>query len=342
MSLIVSFERCPLPNTSCSQCQLPLDPSLLSIKKQFVGGSKYYHLPCYEPAEAQTIDLYRHIRLKKWVKEDLKVARQWAEQWNRRFQVSEETLPVQFKSRAVVTRSSPMRRLLLETFQYLSLREIEQLAAFVCKEWFHTTRENEFWKTRYLAQFDPAKTSEEDNYRSKFIVQTHNCCWICRKFLTLQEIKLICPVRKLPVCQNCSSSDAGCIVTINSYFNHHKITPTLRTRLGFHHFIYNKYRQNYVSDLGNTILPYAERRKKALLEALQPHCPAEISVECLQALTNYDLKGYYKKRFPNCTGILWALGEFCGLDEARESFEANVADFLSIVKQLESSPLCYT
>ena len=70
------------------------------------------------------------------------------------------------------TTSSPLRRLLLETFQYLELREIEQVVAFVCKQWFHITRDNELWKARYLTLPNPSDR-KEDNYLAS--VQFASC-----------------------------------------------------------------------------------------------------------------------------------------------------------------------
>jgi len=289
-------------------------------------------MACYEPEEAQPIDFHRNVRLKKHVKGDVETVKQWVEQWNGRFQVREETLPAQFRSKRVETTGSPLRRLLLETFQYLELREIEQLVAFVCKEWFHVTRDNELWKTIYLAEFQPSDTSEEGNYRTKFVVQSQECCWLCRKVVSSQEIKLICPVRKRPLCRVCANTDDGCIVTLNSYFNSRKIAYTLVARLGFRHFIYDRFKQNYLTDLAETILPYAEQRKQALLAALQPLCPSKVSEEVLHVIATSNLRDFYMEKHPGYGSVVWALGVFCGLDDEKERFEENVTDFLSLLK----------
>lgn len=334
MSLHVAFERCPLSNIRCQVCKKRIDRSTLCIKKRSVDGSKYYHMSCYEPPEEQIIDLHRHARLQKYVKEDWEIVKQWVEQWNSLLRVCVETLPAQFVAKAVGTTSSPLRRLLLETFQYLEMREIEQLVAFVCKEWFHVTRDNEFWKTQYLTSFQPSNICGTDNYRSKFIVIYQNCCWLCHTLISLNEIKLICPVHKRPLCRHCFKTDNGHIVTLNSYFTSRKISSTLVARLDFRHFIYDKFKQNYLSALGDTMLPYAEQRKHSLLSALQMLCPSKISIAELNAIASCDLWDFYKSRYPSSyKRAMWSLSVFCGLDDEKEDFQENVLYFLSLLKR---------
>lgn len=137
-----------------------------------------------------------------------------------------------------------------------------------------------------------------DNYRSKFIAQNQSCCLKCHQHVDLKEIKLICPVRKRPLCRDCFQTNAGCLVTLNFYFQNRKIASTLVARLGFSHLIYDWFKRNYLFDLSDTMLPYAEQCKQALLSALKPLCPSKISEERFNAVVNCDLKDYYKLRYP--------------------------------------------
>lgn len=137
----MEVEKCPSKQTTCVKCGNRIGIGSLRVKKNLL--SKYFHLSCYKPGDPRAVDMNKHVRLKRITEEkDVEKVRKWVEKWNSQFIVKEEALPVQFKSKAVETTSRPLRRLLLETFQYLELKEIEQLVAFTCKEWFHITRDN--------------------------------------------------------------------------------------------------------------------------------------------------------------------------------------------------------
>ena len=323
-------EKCPSKQTTCLKCNGRIGFGSLRVKKSSYGsGTKYYHLSCFKPGDPRAVNFEKHVRLCQVTEEkDVERVKKWVEKWNSQFIVKEETLPNQFKSKAVETTSSPLRRLLLETFQYLELREIEQVVAFICKEWFHITRDNEFWKTRYLAEFQPSDTSEEGNYRTKFVVQSRSCCWVCHHYVPLDKLKMKCPFRKRPLCFGCANTDKGRVTTLNSYFKYHQISSSLVSRLRFRHFIYHKFKQNYVCDLADTIIPYAEKRRQVLLESLQTlHSPA-VPEATVSAVANFDAEAFYK-RGAIYSNLAWKIGTFCGKNDENESVEKSVDHFLA-------------
>ena len=284
-------------------------------------------MDCYSPAERQVVLFKEHVTLHKISREeDLERVKLWLSRWNRQFLVSEETLPLQYKSKAVKSTSSPNRRLLLEVFQYLNSREVELTVAFTCKAWFHTTRDNELWKTRYLAQFPSSAAHRKPNYRTQFIVWNRRCCWLCGCFVQLDSLQLLCPLHARPLCMKCAQTEQGRIVPLNSYFNERHVTRALAARLNFPYFMYNSVKQNYASELGNIIIPYAEQRRKALLKALYSR-PIRMPQEWLGAIFNFDLQAFYKGREPLWMGIAGSMGVFCGKDDEKEDFAQNLLDF---------------
>ena len=329
MSIHMVVEKCPSQQTHCLKCWRRISLGALRVKRSaYCAQAKYFHLSCYRPGEPRALDFDVHVTLKR-VNEDKDVQRvkKWVEKWNSRFIAKEETLPVQFKSKAVETTSSPLRRLLLETFQYLELREIEQVVAFICKEWFHITRDNELWRARYLASFVAANSTGSESYRTQFILQNRGCCWVCHHYISLKSIKLMCPFRKRPLCSECFRTDNGCIVTLHSYFQRRQISLSLIPRLKIRHFTYQKYKQNYLFELANSLLPYAEQRRQALLSALQ--VAGSVTEDRLAVIRDFDLETYYRSRFGVHGSLPRALGAFCGKDDKFESLEKSIEKFSS-------------
>jgi len=78
-------------------------------------------------------------------------------------------VPVHYLRKAVSTTDTPFRLLLLEAFLYLSLKEVETLVVCVCKNWLHVSRDNELYRSRYMADFHPSETEGEGDYRRKYI-----------------------------------------------------------------------------------------------------------------------------------------------------------------------------
>lgn len=330
MSLYMLVEKCPSRQTACFKCSRSIGLGSLRVKKSSYGSNaKYYHLSCYKPEDPRPIDFQKHVNLKGITAEkEVERVKKWVETWNSRFVAKEEMLPVLFKAKGVETVGSPLRRLLLETFLYLELREIERIVAFVSKEWFHITRDNEFWKTRYVAAFQPSETSEKDTYRTKFITKQQGCCWICHHFVPLKDIKMLCPLRKRPLCYECARKGEGRIVTLNAYFQQTQVSSSLVARLRFKHFIYCKFKHNYVSNLANTIIPYAEKRRKDLLDLLKTRFSSEITADIMSDIENFDIVEYYKGG--GKYGILpLSLGKFCGKNDEFEELETSVTQFLA-------------
>lgn len=144
---------------------------------------------------------------------------------------------------------------------------------------------------------------------------------------------LLCPIHKRPLCVDCSKTEAGRIIPIHNFFNYRRITPALNARLQFRYFIHHKIKQNYLSDLINTILPYAQQRKNDLLEVLLYQTPRKMSQTQLTAIINFDLKAFYSdtRHFFEAR-IDLAMGFLCGIDGESEDFSVSVDRFIRQIK----------
>jgi len=117
------------------------------------------------------------------------------------------------------------------------------------------------------------------------------------------------------------------ILTLHSYFQRRQISLSLIPRLKIRHFTYQKYKQNYLFELANSLLPYAEQRRQALLSALQ--VAGSVSEERLAVIRDFDLETYYRSRFGVHGSLPRALGAFCGKDDKFESLEKSIEKFSS-------------
>lgn len=152
---------------------------------------------------------------------------------------------------------------------------------------------------------------------------------MCHNFVSLNNLKLICPFHNRPLCFACSTTKEGIITTLHSYFRKQLISPSLESRLHFRHFIYRKFKQNYVKDLAGTIIPYAKQRRKVLLECLQSHYSSEVSQATLTDIAQYDLASVYKTEATQYNKLYWNLRIFWGKNDETEDLDQNVRDFLA-------------
>jgi len=336
MSYCLVFQRSVAPPSLCSHCGRILPLGLLCVKK-VTQTCAYYHLSCYEPTDRQIIDPKQQIKLERYDENDARTMQQWVSQWNCQFLMTVDTLPVQFKSKAVQSTQSSYRRVLLATFEYLDSREVEGSAALVCKNWFHTTRDNELWKTRYQAAAPFAGTHEGETYRTLLIVQLLSTCWVCHDYVPLEDIKLRCPLHQRPLCVRCSLRKAGKFLPVKDYCKPWNISPDLATCLDFPQFPYNETQCAYLSDLISAVVSYAEQRRCVLIEALLPECPRRVTEEVIRSISKFDLRDYYAGKSHEISGMLEeALIGFCGRREEDASRD-NVADaFLAALRRAES------
>ena len=322
MSLRMTFQICRRAGQRCVTCDQPIDQGFICIKKVVAQYPHLYHLGCYQPPEYQVIDFRWNVETQSQTVDE---ARKWVREWNRQWKVTETNLPEQFRSKAVKTESPYMRRLLIEVFEYLDTKEVEVTAARICRDWFHVTRDHELWKRRWIREFHPADTTEEDSYRTKYIVSIKTSCWKCLQPTSPDQMRLWCPLRSRPYCIPCSNQPTGGLSRLSTFFRNMRISPKLAARLNFRYFIYSKIKQNYKLDLVNTILPYATQRKELLIQELKANYSKEFDASDLFCINELDLKEIYMGEHGFSTRSGKLLLVFCGTDDqTEESVDASV------------------
>ena len=317
----------------CYTCKLSIPNGALQVVKQSAKyGFRVFHLDCWKPEHLAPyrVDWFSF----DWeAKARLTEVRRWVERWNRQFEVHEELVPVQYLSKAVSTTGTALRRLLLEVFQWLNTTEMETTAAMCCKAWYHISREEEFWRTRYIADFHPAETDSQGDYRRKYIAYRLGSCWHCKKLVPVSEIQFKCKVFKQPLCKQCYLVQECHITPLNVFKLRQKVTLTTLESLGIPYFSYYGTKSSYVVLYKSKLQPYAETRRLLLLRTLDTEHPESLQARDRAKVQAFDFGRFYAGESAQVLkGVEKALVEFCGKWGGREKLRTNVQLFLSTVE----------
>jgi len=260
----------------------------------------------------------------------------WVSKWNQRFVVDPNKVPVQCLVGTVEVASTPLRRLLLEVFQYLSVKEIELQVGFACKQWFQVSRDAEYWKSRFIHNFQPATTDTVTCYRGKFIALHKGCCWSCKKFLQLDQIEMMCPLRNLPLCTDCSENNKECwVISLHSFVRHRYLHPSLPAYLNIQTFVYKNAMSCYYKDMAGKLRRYAERRRTLLLDTIERECATAVSGKMKAAIGRFRIKSLYRTGSYGYDRLGFVLASYFGRNESRERLDETMREVLSKIQEID-------
>lgn len=333
--IIMLIEPSPSALTYCTTCQtlickgdlrLTIKPLANYHRKHYKSYAYYYHLPCYRPKLPAPIN-QKELLLKGVDVERLEQITTWVNDWNQQF--SAEKVPEKYTKMAILAAPVAHPRLLLEVFGYLSVREIEQIAAFACKAWYTITRHEDLWKSMFIRQFTPRETEPDTSYRSLFILIRLKACWHCNSVLLPRQIYMKCPYYDMLLCKKCSNLPACKIVTLNSYQKSLNISNSTVDFLKFPVFLHKKVRSCYMRLAAERMITYAEVRRNRLIAELEESYSAEIASEVLTEMRNFRLEWFYKLRVRAKSEVVRELTRFCGKSESAGNFNQRVAELVT-------------
>ena len=290
----------------------------------------HYHLACYTHTGLTPVRADKVIGRNVKEDRDKQVVRNWVEAWNRQFSTKEEEVPVQFLQKAVVTASTPLRRLLLEVFQYLTMSEIESLVALSCKAWFHVSRDEEFWRSRVLSQFEPAETEAQGNYRRKYISYWLSSCFHCKKPLSIDQICMKCPYFKRPLCTVCASLPNLKIISFSLYSRRTYFSYELLQELKIPCFQYRRALSSYLYMMVEQVVPYIKAQKAKLIGEIEAlGLPAERTLKLITAVESLEVEEYYRVNIQGKWCLQPALPEFLGTKRKESRWRKDVTRVLN-------------
>lgn len=325
------LDVCPSRLTHCEICNSPiLLGALRVIKHRMYSRSLYYHLACWRPDPVIPLTLSALCTWKIKDRERLIEVEKWVQDWNQQFEMKEERVLAQYLGKAVSTAGTPLRRLLLEVFEYCTMTEIETTVAYACKAWFHVSRDEEYWKTRFIADFHPSETNAQCDYRRKYIVYLQGSCWHCCKLLEMKEILFKCNYYKRPLCKACAELPECHIKSVNEYSNYHYVTMATIARLSVPFFVFQKAKSSYMLLFQRYLLPWATARRQDLIKALDSEFSGRLQPEERRIIEDFDLGKYYGESYRRVAGVEKSLVEYCG----RGNRKGNVEHFLADVEKI--------
>lgn len=325
MKLIIRLS--PTAQTRCATCKADIKKGEIRADvHKFMAGIDYYHLACY--THKGLTPLHSEKIVGKNVKEDRDKAtiKEWIDAWNRQFSAKEEEVPLQFLQKTVVTTSTPLRRLLLEVFQYLSMSEIEAKVALSCKDWFHVSRDDEFWRSRVISDFNPAETEAQGNYRRKYIAYWQGACWKCKVIPSLDNVFFKCPYFKRPLCKACASFRDMKIYSFSRYSDEMRFSYARMQELHICNFQYRRAMSSYLYMILEKVVPYVEEQKAKLIQEIQTlGLSTEKILKLINEVESFVSEEYYIGDTRKRGARNYALPEFLGAKRKEERWSREVA-----------------
>lgn len=274
---------------------------------------------CFAPIKIEELTV---IRVDEEAREAVE---KWVAQWNRLFEVDEDRVDRKYVSKSVFTAENPLKRLLLSVFEYLSVRDIETTAAYVCKSWYHVSKHPEHWKSRFISDFHPIETDPNSDYQRKYIAFVRNSCWNCRKLTALTDIKRKCRLNGQPLCTSCSRLKECRTVTLHSFCKEKAVAMATLERLKVPFFESYSGKACYLHIIVDKLMPHSEYRRKLLLLVLKDRSSVMLTDAEMGIIANFDLESFYKQEEKtSLCPFAKALAGFCGKNGVRESFGRSI------------------
>lgn len=317
----------------CRTCRTAIPEGALQVVMHSAKlGVSVCHLTCWKPNSAVPMQRnwfkFRDMQAQSRKKE----VEDWIETWNLQFTPKEDLVPQLYLNKAVNTSETSLRRLLLAVYQYLTPREIDTAVSLACRAWFHISRDEELWRTLFVAEFKPIETEGEGNYRRKYIAYLLGSCWHCKALKPVQEIVRICSIYKRPLCKQCAGQLPCSTMSFSSYMRAHKVSKSVLNCLSIPSFTQNHAKSSYLSTFQSKLQPYAETRRQLLLNTLDTNYPGRLQAEYREKMLAFDLGDFYGSWCALSNTILdWAMVGFCGKGGRREDVISSCEEFLAAI-----------
>lgn len=259
----ISVEDCPNARSICKNCNKPIFPHSPRVRTDL---KRYCHLNCYRPKHPVTILPANDVVNKLQCPQNLHTFEEWVNKWNSQFHPVEiDTIKL-----GQGPTSPAFNRAHIEAFKFLTYSEVCLLVGLTCRVWRDFAWSAELW--RCLAERDyPASAAQIPQYtnpREAYVILYTQACLSCRRLPKKDEIRVLCPTTKRPICSTCFQKPGSCVFQASEYASLLGISPQYMREASVPVYSYNAKNWVYTHQADMSIVEHRVKRRQALLTDL--------------------------------------------------------------------------
>ena len=156
-------------------------------------------------------------------------------------------------------------------------------------------------------------------------------CWRCKTIPMLDNLEMICPLHKRPLCIICANLQECAIMQIDWFFKNKRVEPSLQHTLQLPTFTHSRQHKAYVSDLCTILVPYAQQRRQVLLQLITEK-GVKMQGNQIAFIGGFNFEHFYESFSVYRKKEIVALAGFCGRDAGREDLEQSFRAFTQEMK----------
>lgn len=280
------------------------------VREYHRSGTRLFHLNCWQPGTFLPLRPVFFHQTEESEEEKLSTERILLT-WNRQFTVNESLVPAIYLRKAVYTEGTPIKRLLLEVLQYLTVTEVETSTGLVSKAWFHVSRDSEYWLLRYFSASQLQVSEKSSDFRRKCIAERLAACWGCNRRPNLYEIAWKCSYFQRPLCWWCSDQPAYSVLSLHYVCCSLQVSRSTLCHLSIPLFLHDSEPSCYHFHFESKVIPYANSTRVLLVQDLTRQFAGKIPAEAIDTIRNFDFGKYYGSAKVR-TRVEDLLVKFCG------------------------------
>lgn len=254
---LISIEDCPNARSTCKDCNLPIAPLSPRVKTE---SRRYCHLSCYRPRFPVTIDLAQDVVNRLQQPQNSLIFEEWVAKWNSQFQ------PITTWKVGQPPQTPHFSRGYIEVFKFLTHNEVCRLVGLTCREWRELAWSEELWLSLARRDFPLEVISAGCTCREGYMrLYTQACLACCR---LPQQIKVICPVTKRPICASCFQKPGSSVFQVTEYASLLGISQDYMREASIPVYAYNQKNWVFSHQADQLLIDHRAQRRSELLQQL--------------------------------------------------------------------------
>lgn len=254
---LISIEDCPNARSTCKDCNTPI--TMLSPRVR-TESRRYCHLSCYRPRFPVTIDLTQDVINRLQQPQNQIIFEEWVSKWNSQFK------PVSTWKVGDPPQIIHFSRGYIEVFKFLTHKDICVLVGLTCRVWRELGWSEELWTFMTRRDFPLEAIPSTPNAREGYMkLYTQACLACCR---LPQQIKVICPVSKRPICASCFQKPGSSVFQVTEYASLLGISQDYMREASIPVYAYNQKNWVFSHQADQLLIDHRANRRSQLFQQL--------------------------------------------------------------------------